>query len=142
MNSNFIQQKSEFVLFCSLDLSAEESPRLTALKRQLTAVYNLPDAQQKRILVFVQTRETADELHKELKRTFPNFHPKKVVGRGGFQGMSWDEVGGQQEAIDDFNSGRSNVLVATSVLEEGLDIESCEMVIIFSQSLNLIRSDL
>jgi len=48
-------------------------------------------------------------------------------------------TGGQQEALDDFNTGRSNVLVATSVLEEGLDIESCEMVIIFSQSLNLIR---
>jgi hypothetical protein len=63
----------------------------------------------------------------------------KVIGTGGFLGMSWNGAGGQQEAIDDFNSGRSNLLVATSVLEEGLDIESCEMVIIFSQSLNLIR---
>jgi ERCC4-related helicase len=102
-------------------------------------VYQSPDARQKRILIFVQTRDSADILHKHLNQKYPNFRPKRVVGKGGWQGMDWDSPGGQQEALDDFNSGRSNLLVATSVLEEGLDIESCEMVIIFSQSLNLIR---
>jgi hypothetical protein len=42
---------------------------------------------------------------------FPNFRPKLVVGRGGWLGMDWDSDGGQQEAIQDFNSGRCNLLV-------------------------------
>ena len=62
-----------------------------------------------------------------------------IVGRGGWLGMGWDTEGGQQEAIEEFNSGRCNLLVSTSVLEEGLDIETCEMVIIFSGTLSLIR---
>ena len=119
--------------------SDDGSPRLANLEQLLDPLHNSEVARQKRILIFVQTRETADHLHKHLLKRYPNFRPKRVVGKGGFQGMAWESAGGQQEALDDFNTGRSNVLVATSVLEEGLDIESCEMVIIFSQSLNLIR---
>ena len=128
-----------YIIFFVAEFSHEISPRLSALEVHLDQMYRNPNASQKRILIFVQTRDCADILHKHLKIKYPNFRPKRVVGKGGFQGMDWDSPGGQQEALDEFNSGRSNILVATSVLEEGLDIESCEMVIIFSQSLNLIR---
>lgn len=53
--------------------------------------------------------------------------------------MDWSDNGGQEETIQDFNSGRTNLLVSTSVLEEGIDLTTCEMVFVFSMSLNLIR---
>ena len=89
-------------------------------------------------LIFV-FRETGEKLHKHLALKFPVLRPKLIFGKGGWLGMGWDTEGGQQEAIDEFNSGRCNLLVSTSVLEEGLDIETCEMVIIFSGTLSLIR---
>lgn len=37
----------------------------------------------------------------------------------------------QQEVIDNFRSGRVTLLIATSVAEEGLDIQACHSVIRF-----------
>ncbi|KAL6052236.1 Dicer-like protein 1 [Balamuthia mandrillaris] len=44
------------------------------------------------------------------------------------KGMSWKR---QQEAVKQFKEGHANVLISTSVVEEGFDVPSCDMVLIF-----------
>ncbi|KAF2839628.1 ribonuclease III [Patellaria atrata CBS 101060] len=48
----------------------------------------------------------------------------------------WD-VQEQANILDDFRSGAINLIVATSVLEEGIDISSCNVVVCFDQPKNL-----
>lgn len=43
----------------------------------------------------------------------------------------------QQNTLDDFRAGKKNLILATSVLEEGIDISSCHLVICFERPKNL-----
>ncbi|KAH7075677.1 dicer-like protein 2, partial [Paraphoma chrysanthemicola] len=43
----------------------------------------------------------------------------------------------QQSTLEEFRGGRINLVLATSVLEEGIDISSCHLVICFEQPTNL-----
>lgn len=43
----------------------------------------------------------------------------------------------QQSTLDDFRAGKINLILATSVLEEGIDISSCHLVIDFERPKNL-----
>lgn len=43
----------------------------------------------------------------------------------------------QRDTIDDFRSGRKNLIISTEVLEEGIDISACSMVICYDKPPNL-----
>lgn len=43
----------------------------------------------------------------------------------------------QKTTLDDFRAGTTNLILATSVLEEGIDISSCHLVICFERPKNL-----
>ena len=72
-----------------------------------------------------------------LKDTFPKFNVEKFVGHGGITGQQWK--GEQDEIIRKFRGGEIRLLVSTSVLEEGIDVSECDLVIRFGGSVNLIQ---
>jgi ERCC4-related helicase len=47
------------------------------------------------------------------------------------------EVPNQQYTLDDFRTGKKNIILSTSVLEEGIDISSCHLVVCFERPKNL-----
>jgi ERCC4-related helicase/dsRNA-specific ribonuclease len=47
------------------------------------------------------------------------------------------ELRNEQETLEDFRAGKKNLILATSVLEEGIDISSCHLVICFEPPKNL-----
>ncbi|KAG9663479.1 P-loop containing nucleoside triphosphate hydrolase protein, partial [Aureobasidium melanogenum] len=49
-----------------------------------------------------------------------------------------NDLKAQQQTLDDFMLGKKNLIIATSVLEEGIDISSCQTVICFDAPLNLV----
>ena len=49
-----------------------------------------------------------------------------------------NDLKAQQKTLDDFRIGKKNLIIATSVLEEGIDISSCQTVICFDAPLNLV----
>ncbi len=90
-------------------------------------------------ILFAQYRDTVDYLVEELQRVEGIF-PSPLVGqsdKGSTEGMSQGE---QEEVLKDFrDGGKTNVLVSTSIGEEGLDIPTTELVIFYEAVLSAIR---
>lgn len=97
-------------------------------------------------LVFVEQRVEVTILQQILKkdsRTRGLFRSGTIVGAG--QGSAkvgkgiYELVTGknQIEVIEGFRSGIINLLISTSVVEEGLDIPACHLVVCFSLPQNL-----
>jgi ERCC4-related helicase len=85
-----------------------------------------------RAIVFTRTKYHAKCLNKWIKGMKElSIRPDTCVGHN----QSSDIVGmtdhQQQDVLKKFEEGRVNVLVATSVLEEGLDVADCNLVIRF-----------
>ncbi|MGZ4917082.1 MAG: DEAD/DEAH box helicase [Halobacteriota archaeon] len=116
---------------------SEIHPKLSAVAdivtRQLIAK---PDS---RIIVFTNYRDTA-EVVKNALSDVDGIRAQKFVGqakKNGQKGLSQKE---QVELISAFVDGTYNVLVATSVAEEGLDIPSTDMVVFYEPIPSEIRS--
>ena len=90
-------------------------------------------------IIFVQMRKTAYKLCERLRQETgiaEKLNPAFLVGHGrGSDGMDWR--GEQEEILKKFRSGEVTLLVSTSVLEEGLDVPVCNLVIRFDSALTL-----
>lgn len=92
-----------------------------------------------KVIVFANYRETADRLTQALAR-IPGLRPMRFVGqasRGEDIGLSQKE---QQEILEQFRAGTVNVLVATSIGEEGLDIPQVDLVVFYEPVPSEIRT--
>lgn len=90
-----------------------------------------------RILIFTQYRDTAQHVVDVLSRH--GIRAYRFVGQSkkqGDVGMKQDE---QIEIIESFRNGTFNVLVATSVAEEGLDIPEVDLVVFYEPIASEIR---
>ncbi|WP_277554420.1 DEAD/DEAH box helicase [Halobaculum limi] len=90
-----------------------------------------------RVIVFTESRDTAEALTEFLSTSFDT---RRFVGQGdkeGSDGMTQKE---QQETLDAFRAGEFEVLVSTSVAEEGLDVPEVDLVLFFEPVPTAIRS--
>ena len=90
-----------------------------------------------RVIVFTESRDTAETLTEFLGA---HFETRKFVGQGdkeGSDGMTQTE---QQETLDAFRAGEFEVLVSTSVAEEGLDVPEVDLVLFYEPVPTAIRS--
>jgi Fanconi anemia group M protein len=121
-----------------------ENPKLSKLKEILEdTIKNNPKA---KVIIFSQFRDNVTRICKEMN-SIQNINAKvfvgqakKVVGRNQENkeetGLSQKE---QQEIIKDFSLGNINVLCATSIGEEGLDIPEVNSVIFYEPVPSAIR---
>lgn len=92
-----------------------------------------------RILIFSEYRDTVEHLVNDLNQV-EGAIVDRFIGqskRGKREGMSQKQ---QLEQLDKFRSGVMNVLVATSVGEEGLDVPSASMVLFYEPVSSAIRA--
>ncbi|MCU4802791.1 DEAD/DEAH box helicase [Halobacteria archaeon HArc-gm2] len=90
-----------------------------------------------RVIVFTESRDTAETLVEFLSN---HFAVQKFVGQSdtdGSEGMTQTE---QQETLDRFRAGEFEVLVSTSVAEEGLDVPEVDLVLFYEPVPTAIRS--
>jgi len=115
----------------------EIHPKLEALKGVVLQQLALkPDS---RVIVFTNYRDTAEIVRNTLNM-LRDVRAEKFVGQAkkdGLKGLSQKE---QVKLVSDFVNGTYNVLVATSVAEEGLDIPATDMVVFYEPIPSEIRS--
>ncbi|MFH1849454.1 MAG: helicase-related protein [archaeon] len=90
------------------------------------------------ILIFTQYRDTIDSIEAILK-TLPQTKMHRFVGqakKGRVKGMNQIE---QKDIIDKFKRREINVLIATSVAEEGIDIPNVNKVVFYEPVPSEIR---
>ena len=94
-----------------------------------------------KIIIFTQFRDTAYIISKKLNQ-INGISSKVFVGqakkisRGESTGLNQQE---QKKIIQEFSSGEINILCATSIAEEGLDIPEVNMVIFYESVPSAIR---
>ena len=114
-----------------------EHPKPTAVKRILQE--QIAAKPESRIMVFTNYRDTATSLLSFLKDE-PAIRAVRFVGqssRDNDQGLSQKK---QAEILQKFRAGDYNVLIATSVGEEGIDIPATDLVLFYEPVPSEIRS--
>lgn len=105
-----------------------ENPKLERLQRTLVDQFRDKDS---RGIIFAKTREITRCLYDwvctnpELRRA--NIRAANLVGAG--TGATYMTQREQKDTIKTFREGHLNLLISTSVAEEGLDIPECNVVI-------------
>ncbi|KAG5648181.1 hypothetical protein DXG03_006136 [Asterophora parasitica] len=93
-----------------------------------------------RVMVFVTFREAVDEIVEALNCERPLIRAHKFIGQGtdkqGKKGLAQKD---QLDVIQRFKEGEFNVLVATSIGEEGLDIGEVDLIVCYDAQKTPIR---
>ena len=116
-----------------VDSTNVEHPKVS--KTMSIVSKTLIDEPDSKVMVFTQYRDTCDMMVKKLS-TISGAKVSRLIGQAK-DGMSQKE---QVELLDRLRSGDVNVIVATSVGEEGLDISSTNVVIFYEPVPSEIRT--
>jgi len=92
-----------------------------------------------RIIVFTNYRNTSAKITKRLAK-IEDVRPIRFIGQRNKEGDKGLKQNEQIETLEHFEDGKFNVLVATSVGEEGLDIPATDMVVFYEPVPSEIRT--
>jgi len=136
-SKNFLRDPRVRNLIASLSEIGEVHSKVGAVRRLVReSLRRDPGA---RVIVFANYRDTVDALKKALDG-LDGARPIQFIGqssRGGSDGLTPKQ---QIERLEEFRSGSANVLVATSVGEEGLDIPGADLVVFYEPVSSEIRT--
>ncbi|MBS3123237.1 DEAD/DEAH box helicase [Candidatus Woesearchaeota archaeon] len=131
--------KSAFYLAEELKEKKIEHPKLQKLKEILLEELAKKNTQgeKAKAIVFTQFRSSAEQIVNKLTEAGISNHI--FVGQAKKNGVGFSQKQ-QKEILDKFRAGEFQVLIATSVAEEGLDIPKVDKVIFFEAVPSAIRS--
>jgi ATP-dependent DNA helicase MPH1 len=92
-----------------------------------------------RVIVFSEFRDSADEIVRMLNTHRPLIKASVFVGQADSKRGEGMKQAQQIKTIEDFRKGAFNVLVATSIGEEGLDIGQVDLIVCYDASASPIR---
>ncbi|RJU83166.1 MAG: hypothetical protein DWB99_02995 [Candidatus Poseidoniales archaeon] len=122
-------------------IAANDLPELHPKSEKVYSLVTqqLKEKPQSKILIFTEFRDTVENLVLSLQ-SIEKASVDKFIGqssRGKRKGMNQKQ---QLEQLKRFRSGEINVLVATSVGEEGLDVPSADLVLLYEPVPSAIRA--
>ncbi|WKX92590.1 hypothetical protein Q1695_010543 [Nippostrongylus brasiliensis] len=125
---------------CAAAEASDAKPIVMALEKELRTQFKQDS--NSRAIIFVTRRSTAVELMHYLN-TDQVLGCKDLVGFVTSTSKKSQEYGQTQEeqtkVLDEFNRGIKKVIVATSVVEEGLDVSTCNLIIKYNSSSNAVQ---
>ncbi|MFV2041256.1 MAG: helicase-related protein, partial [Candidatus Hydrothermarchaeales archaeon] len=131
-----LSSKNDFKRALAMSITLREKysdPKKEALREIIQSI-----KRDTKIIVFTQYRDTAREITDFLS-SFEGVRAVRFVGQASKTGDPGLSQKKQLEVLESFREGEFNVLVATSVAEEGLDIPSVDLVVFFEPVPSEIR---
>ena len=120
-------------------LPSIENPLLKAAEEKLAGVFD--NNRKSKGIFFVRTKKHALSICKWIESlpiaSLYSITPRVLTGHTRETGTGMTQVA-QEEVMDSFRDGKCNLLIATSVAEEGLDVPACNLVIRFQHVSNEI----
>ncbi|KAJ2968396.1 hypothetical protein NQ176_g9199 [Zarea fungicola] len=115
-------------------------PKLTALADTvLNHFMDRGEGSSTRVIVFSEYRDSAEDIVRLLNMHQPLVKASIFVGQADGKRGEGMKQAQQIETIEKFRNGRFNVLVATSIGEEGLDIGQVDLIVCYDASASPIR---
>ncbi|XP_075226822.1 FA complementation group M [Lycorma delicatula] len=90
-------------------------------------------------IIFCQFRSVVSEVHEILQKFVPDVKPVMFIGQGNKDKRDGITQKKQIEIMKKFRSGEYNVLIATCVAEEGLDIGDVDLLILMESHRSPVR---
>ncbi|MFX1536820.1 MAG: ERCC4 domain-containing protein, partial [Promethearchaeota archaeon] len=113
----------------------EPHPKLAKLEELLRESLKVEDS---KIIVFSNYRNTIHLLHEELNKT--EIMNEIFIGQSSTKGDKGLTQKEQIAVLERFRDGDLNILLSTSVGEEGLDVGNCDLVVFYDSVPSIIRS--
>ncbi|GIU72492.1 MAG: hypothetical protein KatS3mg003_1971 [Candidatus Nitrosocaldaceae archaeon] len=101
---------------------------------KISKLYQILSKEEGKVLIFTSYRDNVKVLYDRLK--MQGYRVGYLIGKAGEEGLSEDE---QVDMVQRFRDGIINILIATNVGEEGLDISECNLVIFYDNVPSVIR---
>jgi len=127
--------RSAFIKLSKLYEEKVEHPKLIELQKIIEK--EIENQSDKKIIVFNQYRDNSLDIVEKLN-TIEKCNAKLFVGQLKKDGIGMSQKE-QKAVLDEFRAGKFNVLVATSIAEQGLDIPDVNTVIFYEPIPSAIR---
>jgi Fanconi anemia group M protein len=114
-------------------------PKLEKMKSQIRSHFEKSKDQNTRVIIFAQFRDTVDEILDELQTLGPDIRATRFIGQANRKTDKGLKQSDQLKTLAHFKQGIFNILVSTSIGEEGLDIGEVDLIICYDCNSSPIR---
>nr|ALD49743.1 retinoic acid-inducible protein I [Anguilla japonica] len=135
---NYFQEKKAKLKNVAND-NGTDNPKLSELQLVFEEQYRFKP--ETRTILFVRTRALAEAIKEWVLETptLTHLRPKVLIGRRKTDKVEGMSLSNQKAALGAFQEGGSKLLIATSVADEGIDIASCNLVLLYDYVGNVIK---
>ncbi|XP_024930384.2 DEAD-box ATP-dependent RNA helicase FANCM isoform X1 [Ziziphus jujuba] len=115
------------------------SPKLSKMLEVLLDHFKLKDPQNSRVIIFSNFRGSVRDIMDALSNIGNIVRATQFIGQSSGKTLKGQSQKVQQAVLEKFRAGGYNVIVATSIGEEGLDIMEVDLVICFDANVSPLR---
>ncbi|KAI3795155.1 hypothetical protein L1987_37803 [Smallanthus sonchifolius] len=115
------------------------SPKFSKMLEVLVEHFKKHDPQKSRVIIFSHFRESVRDIMSSLATIGEYVKATEFVGQNSAKTSKGQSQKVQQAVLQKFRAGGYNVIVATSIGEEGLDIMEVDLVICFDANISPLR---
>ncbi|XP_011096497.1 uncharacterized protein LOC105175667 [Sesamum indicum] len=138
MSRNEVLLKAKLLMQQTLSHGAP-SPKLAKLLEVLIDHFKVKDPQNSRVIIFSNFRGSVRDILNALTNIGEFVKATEFIGQSSGKTLKGQSQKVQQAVLQKFRTGGYNVIVATSIGEEGLDIMEVDLVVCFDANVSPLR---
>ncbi|KAK6775748.1 hypothetical protein RDI58_026749 [Solanum bulbocastanum] len=115
------------------------SPKLSKTLEILIDHFKMSDPKKSRVIIFSNFRQSVSDILLSLRSLTDLVKATEFIGQSSGKASKGQSQKNQQVVLEKFRTGEYNVIVATSIGEEGLDIMEVDLVICFDANISPLR---
>ncbi|XP_042481041.1 DEAD-box ATP-dependent RNA helicase FANCM isoform X2 [Macadamia integrifolia] len=138
LSKNEVIWKAKLQMERSLSHGAP-NPKLVKMMEILTDHFKSNDPKKSRVIIFSNFRGSVRDIMDSLSKIGELIKATEFIGQSSGKALKGQTQKVQQAVLQKFRAGGYNVIVATSIGEEGLDIMEVDLVICFDANISPLR---